>query len=71
MGDVLGRLREMEQQLLSTRMHVHLLYEMTPWCERGAMMALKTTIEEVEEGLVNYFRCWIYAPEGRRAKEDM
>ncbi|KAM5530573.1 hypothetical protein V8D89_015767 [Ganoderma adspersum] len=51
-GDVLGRLRAMEEQLF---MHADLSCALTPQCKRGALVALKTTIKEVQEGLADHF----------------
>ncbi|KAI1793329.1 hypothetical protein LXA43DRAFT_238293 [Ganoderma leucocontextum] len=51
-GDVLGRLRAMEEQLF---MHADLSCALTPQCKRGALMALKATMKEVQEGLADHF----------------
>lgn len=60
-GDVLGRLRAMEDQLY---MHVNLSYPLMPECRRAALAALKTTINEVREGLAgHFFELDIYARE--------
>ncbi|PIL22421.1 hypothetical protein GSI_15109 [Ganoderma sinense ZZ0214-1] len=65
-GDVLGRLRAMEEQLF---MHADLSCALTPQCKRGALVALKTTIREVQEGLADHFAdlTLVQAKEGTEA----
>ena len=50
--DVLGKLRAMEEQLF---MHADLSCALTPQCKRGALLALKATMREVQEGLADRF----------------
>ncbi|TBU31805.1 hypothetical protein BD311DRAFT_818508 [Dichomitus squalens] len=51
-GDVLGRLRAMEEQLCT---HADLSCALTPLCRRLALMALKSTVRAVEESLADHF----------------
>ena len=51
-GDVLGRLKAMAEQLY---MHADLSSALTPQCKRLALMALRSTIKEVQEGLAGHF----------------
>ena len=54
--DVLGRLQAMEYHLSrSVDMHSQLSRALTPQCKRGAIDALKATIKEVQEGLLDHF----------------
>lgn len=50
-GDVLGRLRAMQEQLV---VHEN-LSSLTPECRRSALAALKRTIKEVQEDLADHF----------------
>ncbi|KAI0712029.1 hypothetical protein C8Q76DRAFT_622383 [Earliella scabrosa] len=50
--DVLARLKAMEEQLF---MHADLSCALTPQCKRGALLALKATMREVQEGLADRF----------------
>ncbi|KAH9947432.1 hypothetical protein B0H21DRAFT_691983 [Amylocystis lapponica] len=51
-ADVVGRLRSMEEQL---SMHVDLGSSLTPQCKRRALLALKATVKEVQDGLADHF----------------
>ncbi len=66
-GDVLGRLRAMEEQLF---MHADLSCALTPQCKRGALVALKTTIKEAQEGLADHFADMTLAQEKEGAESD-
>ena len=52
LGDVLGRLRAMEEQLF---MHLELSRVLMPQCKRAALSALKETIRQLQEGLADHF----------------
>ncbi|KAI0369370.1 hypothetical protein BV20DRAFT_946171 [Pilatotrama ljubarskyi] len=52
-ADVLGRLEAMERQLV---VHADLSNALSPQCKRAALLALKTTVTEVKEGLAGHFR---------------
>ena len=66
-GDVLGRLRAMEEQLF---MHADLSCALTPQCKRGALVALKATIREVQEGLADHFADLTRAQEKQGAEAN-
>ena len=50
--DVLGRLKAMEEQLF---MHADLSCALTPQCKRAALLALKASVREVQDGLAGHF----------------
>ena len=54
-GDVLGRLRAMDRQLVASEGVYALMSKITVQCRSGALAALRTTIKDVEEGLADHF----------------
>ena len=51
-ADVLERLKRMEEQLI---VHQDLSMALTPQCKRRALLALKATTKEVQDGLADHF----------------
>ena len=63
--DVLGRLQAMEHHLSwSGDIDTELSRSLTPQCKRAAIEALKVTIKEVQEGLLDHFKPQTHTVQG-------